>query len=187
MVMPPDASVRPRYVGRSRARETVASHVIISLSVGSNYWYSQTLPLVRKNSPKALPVFLSDYASDYPRFFHGAVGHHGGAFHGRRHQQARPRFLSLLQQNDVSLENIAKLGTAGCKTIALFGHVGKDEARLEAYLKAVLNLDPTARAEDFIPVAQLVIVWTACRKRSEVETEAQAQRVVNHLPPQLTA
>ena len=99
-----------------------------------------------------------------------------------------PRFLSLLQQNDVSEENMAKLGTAGCKTMALFGHIGgKDEARLEAYLKAVLNLDSQARPEDFIPIAQLVIVWTACKKRAEVETEVQAQRVVNHLPPQLTA
>ena len=98
-----------------------------------------------------------------------------------------PRFLSLLQQNDVSEENMGKLGTAGCKTMALFGHIGKDEASLGEYLKAVLNLDSSARPQDFIPIAQLVIVWTACRKRTEVETEAQAQRVVNHLPPQLTA
>ena len=98
-----------------------------------------------------------------------------------------PRFLALLQQNEVSTENMAKLGNAGCKSMALFGHVGRDEARLEAYLKSVLNLDAQARAEDIIPVAQLVIVWTACRKRAEVETEAQAQRVVNHLPPVLTA
>ena len=99
-----------------------------------------------------------------------------------------PRFLSLLQQNDVPEENMAKLGAAGCKTMALFGHIGgKDEARLEAYLKAVLNLNSQARPEDFIPIAQLVIVWTACKKRAEVETEVQAQRVVTHLPPQLTA
>ena len=180
MVMPPDVSVRPGYVGRSRV--CVRSLTLFSsAAILVEILPYQTCPKTLPNSFARMPLNLP--GSTTAQLV--ATATPTAATNGL--EKLDPRFLALLQQNEVSTENMAKLGNAGCKSMALFGHVGRDEARLEAYLKSVLNLDAQARAEDIIPVAQLVIVWTACRKRAEVETEAQAQRVVNHLPPVLTA
>ena len=49
----------------------------------------------------------------------------------------------------------------------------------------MLNVDPETRPADFLPAARLTIAWEACKKRAEVETEANAQRAVNRLPVQL--
>ena len=97
-----------------------------------------------------------------------------------------PRFAAILSQNEVALDQMEALGKAGVKTTSLYGHIARNEDKLELFLKRVLKLDADANPEDCIPIARLVIVWETCRKRSEVETEAAAQRVVNHLPPQLT-
>ena len=96
------------------------------------------------------------------------------------------RLLSLLSANDVPPEQLDKIGNANVKTTAIFGQITKDEKRFAAWCKKILNLDADTNPEDMIPIAQLTIVGQACLKRAEVETEAAAQRAVNHLPPQLS-
>ena len=97
-----------------------------------------------------------------------------------------PRFAAILSQNEVAVDQMEALAKAGVKTTALYGHIARNEDKLELFLKRVLGLDADVKPEDCIPIARLVIVWETCRKRLEVETEAAAQRVVNHLPPPLT-
>ena len=96
-----------------------------------------------------------------------------------------PRFAAILAQNDVPVAQRDLLGDAGVFTTSVFGHIARTEEKLEKFLKRVLNLDSDVTAMDAIPIAKLVIVWETCRKRSEVEVEAAAHRVVNHMPPQL--
>ena len=97
-----------------------------------------------------------------------------------------PRFLAILTQAEVDTAHMKLLGDAGCKSSQIYGYIGKTEEKLLLFLKRVLNLDPEVRGEDSIPAAKLTIAWEACRKRAEVEVEANAQRAVNRLPPQLT-
>ena len=51
------------------------------------------------------------------------------------------RLLSILSANDVGTDLCDKIGEAGVKTTAVFGHLAKNEAKFEAWLKAVLGLD----------------------------------------------
>ena len=96
------------------------------------------------------------------------------------------RFAAMLTQNGVGATHMGQLGDADCTTAAIYGHIALTKEKLLLFLKRVLNLDPDTRVQDSIPVAKLVILWTACNKRTEVETESAAHRAVNRLPPQLT-
>ena len=97
-----------------------------------------------------------------------------------------PRFLAMLSQGRVAKAHMDALGEADCDSAALFGHVASTEIKFLAFIKGLLLLDPDARPLDAIPVAKLTLVWEACRKRTEVEQEADARRAVDHLPPQLS-
>ena len=92
----------------------------------------------------------------------------------------------MLTQNGVDATIIEESGKGGCTTTAIYGHIALAKEKLLVYIKRVLNFDPDVRAEDSIPVAKLVILSEACKKRTEVETESAAHRAVNRLPPQLT-
>ena len=81
---------------------------------------------------------------------------------------------------------MTKLGKAEVDTVGVFAHIGEDGVAVRKFLKAILNIDPDARAEDMLLASKMMIVWTACRKRSELEVEQEAQRAVQHLPPQVT-
>ena len=64
------------------------------------------------------------------------------------------RLLALFVQNDIPADQQDKIGEAGVKTTAVFGHLTKDDKRFGAWCKKVLDLDADARPEDMIPVAQ---------------------------------
>ena len=97
-----------------------------------------------------------------------------------------PRFAAILTQNDVPMDQMEKLGNAGVKSTALFGYIANTQDKLDVFLKRTLNLDTDADPLDAIPVAMLTIVWEACQRKTEVETEAAVQSSVDHQPPQLT-
>ena len=78
-----------------------------------------------------------------------------------------------------------KFGDEGCDTIGIFSHIAKKDEDFFRFLKDALALDPSTNGLHAIPVAKLFMAWESCKKRSEVETEANAQRAANHLPPQL--
>ena len=96
-----------------------------------------------------------------------------------------PQFHAILCQAKVKPEHMAALGDADCDSAGVFGHIAKTEEKFLVFLKRVLNLDPDTRGEDAIPAARLTMAWESCRKRTEVEVEATAQRAVNRIPIQL--
>ena len=174
-------SARSRYVAEAERRVIVGPHPFSSNSLVSNSLLCEKLcpPTALKIDLK-MPLNLPGSSTSTLVTSAAPTGTNTGI------DKLDPRFLALLQQNEVAPEHMDALGLAGCKTMALYGHCGSTEERLEKFLKATLGLDVDARVTDAIPIAQLTIVWSACRKRQEVETEAQAQRAANHLPPQLT-
>jgi hypothetical protein len=100
-------------------------------------------------------------------------------------QKLDPQFHAILCQCRVKPEHIAALGDADCDSSAVFGPIAKTEETFYLYIKRILNVDPDARGEDAVPAARLFMAWEVCRKRTEVETEATAQRAVNRMPVQL--
>ena len=89
-----------------------------------------------------------------------------------------PRFQAILNQAKVKPEHQDKLGDADIETAHEFGHITKNDDSFLLFLKRVCSLDPEARGEDALPVARLTIAWGNCKKRNEIETEQNAQRVV---------
>ena len=97
-----------------------------------------------------------------------------------------PRLLAIMNQAKVKPEHQDRLGDADIETAQEFGHIAKTDAQFLLFLKRVCNLDPDTRGEDALPVARLTIAWENCKKRNEIETEQNAQRVVQNLPPMLS-
>ena len=91
-----------------------------------------------------------------------------------------PHLLAMLTQGKVKDEHIKAIGDAGADTAAVFGKLGGDEKGFTAWCVATLTMDATT---DAIPLARLVLVWEACRKRTDLESESAAQRAVARLPP----
>ena len=96
-----------------------------------------------------------------------------------------PQFHALLCGNKVRTEDIKALETAGVDSAKMFGHIAKTDEKFALFIKRICNVDPEARGEDAVPSARLYMAWEACKKRAEVEFEAEAQRAVNRLPVQL--
>ena len=98
-----------------------------------------------------------------------------------------PRFLSIMTSAGVPEAKMEELGTKGYKTVGLYGNVAATREKMEGFLKAVLNVDPAADAQDYLLLAQLLTAWDGCRARVEVETRHNAERAVNQLSPQLSS
>ena len=66
-----------------------------------------------------------------------------------------PRFAAILSQNEVAPDQMEALGKAGVKTTALYGHIARNEDKLELFLKRLLKLDadanPVARGQRWRP------------------------------------
>ena len=63
------------------------------------------------------------------------------------------RLAAILTQSDVHVDQMEALGNAGIKSMALFGHIARDDDKLEVFLWRVLALDSSAGLEDAIPIA----------------------------------
>ena len=98
-----------------------------------------------------------------------------------------PRFQAILNQAKVKPEHQDKLGDAEIESAQEFGHIAKNDDSFLLFLKRVCNLDPETRGEDALPVARLTIAWENCKKRNELESEQNAHRVLQNLPPTLSA
>ena len=95
------------------------------------------------------------------------------------------RLLSMLIEAMVPQAQIEALANADVTTSALLGAIASDRAQFETFCKDLLNLDPTARAADFLPRAKLIMVWDRCRQVEAVESKAAAERAQLQLPPQV--
>ena len=100
--------------------------------------------------------------------------------------QMEPRLRAIMEGLKVDVATMNTIARAGGETIALYGHLGHDEPAMRTWLSQVLTLDPTARPEDSLKLAKLIIAWEACRKRHDVELEVNAKRAIENLPPQIT-
>ena len=96
-----------------------------------------------------------------------------------------PRFLGLLQQARVPDDIITLLGAKGYDTAHIFGSVTKTDSDFFDFCKAVLNIDPAARADDWVKRSRLTMVWEGCKVRVDVEHKHIAERAVMQLPPQV--
>ena len=97
-----------------------------------------------------------------------------------------PRLLSILTTAGVPSQTMEDMGTKGFDSVAIYGNVAATRERMEDFLKAVLNVDPGSRPEDYLLLLKLLTAWDACRTRVEVELRHNAERAVNQLAPQIS-
>ena len=94
-----------------------------------------------------------------------------------------PRLLAILQSAKIPEDTMTTLGKAGVDTVGVLAHMGEDGPAFRKFMKAMLNIDPDVKAEDMLLASKMMIVWSACRKRAELEIEQEAQRagIVRHI------
>ena len=91
----------------------------------------------------------------------------------------------MLLESKVPEATCKLLGDNDVDSAALFGNLAKDDEQFLKFLKVALDVDPEARAKDFILAGRLRMVWEACKVRTVVEIKQQAERQMARLPPQL--
>ena len=96
-----------------------------------------------------------------------------------------PRFIAMLQERGIPEPVMLKLAVADCVDVPIYGNIGIDKKDVEAFLLAVIDVDPSQRPADYILKSKFITVWESCWSRIDVENQTTAERQLANLPPQI--
>ena len=92
--------------------------------------------------------------------------------------------VALVAEN-VKETTMVKLADADVINLTLLTNAADDKANFRLFLTAVVGLDVTARASDWMEVAKLMAIYDNAKVRNEVLVRANAERTAQFLPPQI--
>ena len=87
-----------------------------------------------------------------------------------------PRLLAILQSAKIPESVMTKLGKKEVDTVGVLAHMGEDGPSFRKFMQAILDIDPDVRADDMLLASKMMIVWTACRRRAELEMKQKLHK-----------
>ena len=103
------------------------------------------------------------------------------ALTGRAKMEAR--LSALLENNDVTIPVMDRLGDAGVITLSLFSNIGLNREKFVEFIEKPPILIKADDVPAALEQAKVIGCWEQARTMREVETRARAERIAQRLPP----